>query len=389
MTAPLFLIPALAEDAALHPAKMLPVKPLAAAEVMNVLNRLAKKEKRLFAWVHATLVAYVRERLGKSPENVEATLKAVGIEAAVARRCAAWWRDALTLRDNLAPMAKSWGLNDAEKAASDRAGKGLFDHPDYAAAKAALFADLSLMACATCAGTPVEILESLAADFQTDPVMLAAIRLASDAAGAGDPADDIDNTSEIEANELSENGYRKRSEALCDVIQPKLAASNQVFLSLMLASFLKTFLWMTTRPEILKRCREASGLAKDAAFHRFLEGVLCLEDFSRCLASRLEDVDMAKIRLPSPKTEEAAEERCEKMAATFMKAIDGENDDLIALKNWLLIAAVLNNFLNFLEKDEGRELAGSLDDGARDYYALCVTTLSMLGKLIAQSCDEP
>ncbi len=389
MNAPLFLIPALAEDAALHPAKMLAAKPLAAAEVMNILNRLAKKEKRLFAWVHATLIAYVRERLGKSPENVEATLKAVGIEAAVARRGAAWWRDALALRDSLAPMTKSWGLNDAEKAAADRAGKDLFDHPDYAPAKAALLADLSLMACATGAGTPLEILEDLAADFQTDPVTLAALRLASDAAGAGDPADDIDDTSEIEANELSENGYRKRSEALCDLIQPKLAASNQVFLGLMLASFLKTLVWMTRRPEILKRGRKASGLEQDAAFHRFMEGVLCLEDFSRCLAFRLEGVDMDRIRLPSPKTEEAAEERCEKMAETFMKAIDGPGDDLIALKNWLLIAAVLNTFLNVLEKDEGVDLVRSLDDGARDYYALCVSTLSKLGKRIAQSCDEP
>ena len=381
------MIPALAEDAALHPAKMLPAKPLAAAAVMNVLNRLSKKEKRLFAWVHATLVSYVRERLGKSPENVEATLKAVGIEAAVARRAAVWWRDALALRDSLAPMAKSWGLNDAEKAAADRAGQGLFAHRDYAPARAALFADLSLMACATGAGMPVEILEDLAADFRTDPAMLAAIRLASDAAGAGDPVNEIDNTAEITANELSENGYRKRSEALCDEIAPKLAASNQVFFSLMLASFLKTFLWMTTRPEILKRCREASGLEKDSAFQRFMEGVLCLEDFSRCLASRLEDVDMAKIRLPNPKTEEAAEERCEKMAAALMKAIDGPSDNLIALKNWLLIAAVLNNFLNYLEKDEGVELVKSLDEGTRDYYALCVSTWSQLGKLIAQTVD--
>jgi len=155
----------------------------------------------------------------------------------------------------------------------------------------------------------------------------------------------------------------------------------------MLASFLKTILWMTTRPEILKRCREASGLEKDSAFHRFMEGVLCLEDFSRCLASRLEDVDMAKIRLPNPKTEEAAEERCEKMAAALMKAIDGPSDNLIALKNWLLIAAVLNNFLNYLEKDEGVELVKSLDDGTRDYYALCVSTWSQLGKLIAQTVD--
>ncbi len=381
MTEPFFLIPSLADDAALHPAKVLPVKPLAAAQVMIALNRLPKKGKRLFAWVHHTLIAFVRDRLGKSPENVEATLKAVGIEAAIARRGSAWWRDALALRDHLAPMAKGWILNDAEKAAGARAGKGLFDHPDYAAAKAAVIADLSLMACATGEGTPAAMLEALAYDEATDPLVLQALRVASDMAGAGDPAADVNDSDEAD-EPLSENGYRPQSEVVCDLILPKLAASNQVFLSLTLTTCLAGLVWVTQRPDVLKRCRQAAGLGDDGYFRRLVKAAMRLEDFSRCLAFRLKDVDMAKIRLPNPKTEEAAEERSEKIAVSVWKAIDGESDDLKALKDWLVGAALLNMLFNHLTPEEGRELLGSLDEAARGYFPLCVSTLARLGQRV-------
>lgn len=377
---PFLLIPTIPEDAPLHPAAALAEKMPTASDITAVLNRIGKKNKKPYAWLVTTMAAAVRSRLGKSPADVEAMMTKLGYSEAVAKRAAGYWRLFLTLRDAMEANVRGWSQSDAEKAVD--AGDGLRDllpKPENQAAVDFLRALLSLTACCLGSADPDDLGEDILADEAVASIagIGTATVMAGILLGYSSKYDEVDEEEEDAGAKLTENGYTETAEKFCSDFLPKLAPSNQVFLAMSLKLFIQSMTFIFSDRERARRCRRKAEMESTEMFHALVTMAQTLEDFSKCLAFHVKDIDMSKVRLPNPKTEDAAVERCEKLAASISKAFMQVNtEEGKALRGCFFGMNHMLALFEGLTEDEHMTLQASMDKVELGYFPMCIQTLS-------------
>ena len=377
---PFLLIPTIPEDAPLHPAAALAEKMPTASDITAVLNRIGKKNKKPVAWLVTTMAAAVRSRLGKSPADLEAMMTKFGYSEAVAKRAAGYWRLFLTLRDAMEANVRGWSQSDTEKAVD--AGDDLRDllpKPENQAAVDFLRALLSLTACCLGSADPDALGEDILADEAV--ARIAAIGTATMMVGIllgySSKYDEVDEEEEDAGAKLTENGYTETAEKFCSDFLPKLAPSNQVFLAMSLKLFIQSMTFIFSDRERARRCRRKAEMESTEMFHALVTMAQTLEDFSKCLAFHVKDIDMSKVRLPNPKTEDAAVERCEKLAASISKAFMQVNtEEGKALRGCFFGMNHMLALCEGLTEDEHMTLQASMDKVELGYFPMCIQTLS-------------
>lgn len=374
------LIPTIPEDAPLHPAAALAEKVPTASDITAVLNRIGKKNKKPVAWLVTTMAAAVRARLGKSPADVEAMLVKLGYTDAVAKRASAYWRLCLTLRDALEANVRGWSQSDTEKAID--AGDSLRDllaKPENQTAVDFLRALLSLTACCLGSADPDALGEDILADEAVGRIagIGTATVMAGILLGFSSKYDDVEPEDDEAGAKLTENGYTETAEKFCSDFLPKLAPSNQVFLAMSLKLFIQSMTFIFSDRERARRCRRKAGLENKEIVQAMVTMAQTLEDFSKCLAFHVKDIDMSKVRLPNPKTQDAAVERCEKLAASISKAFMQVNtEEGKALRGCFFGMNHMLALFEGLTEDEHIALQSSMDQVELGYFPMCIQTLS-------------
>ena len=378
---PFLLIPTIPEDAPLHPAVALSEKVPTASDITVILNRIGKKNKKPYAWLVTTMAAAVRARLGKSPADIEAMLAKLGYSEAVAKRAAAYWRLSLTVRDALASNVRGWSESDTDKVID--AGnilKETLAKAENSAGTNFLRALLSLTACCLGSSDPIAIEEDMAADDAMCRIPSIAVAIVMAGFVLGYPSrfenEEPEETSESQPKH-TENGYTETAEKFCSDFLPKLAPSNQVFLAMSLKLFIQSMTFIFSDRERARRCRRKAEMESTEMFHALVTMAQTLEDFSKCLAFHVKDIDMSKVRLPNPKTEEAAVERCEKLAASISKAFMQVNtEEGKALRGCFYGMNHMLALFEGLSEDEHMTLQSSMDKVELGYFPMCIQTLS-------------
>ena len=377
---PFLLIPTIPEDAPLHPAAALAEKMPTASDITAVLNRIGKKNKKPVAWLVTTMAAAVRSRLGKSPADLEAMMTKLGYSEAVAKRAAGYWRLFLTLRDAMEANVRGWSQSDTEKAVD--AGDGLRDllaKPENQAAVDFLRALLSLTACCLGSADPDALGEDILADEAVASIegIGTATVMAGILLGYSSKYDEVDEEEDAAGAKLTENGYTETAEKFCSDFLPKLAPSNQVFLAMSMKLFIQSMTFIFSDRERARRCRRKAGLESKEVVQAMVAMAQTLEDFSKCLAFHVKDIDMSKVRLPNPKTEDAAVERCEKLAASISKAFRQVNtDEGKALRGCFFGMNHMLALFEGLTEDEHIALQSSMDQMELGYFPMCIQTLT-------------
>lgn len=106
----------------ISPSEVFTTPMVSADEVLSVLNRLGKRHKRLYAWMHNRLVAVIRLHLGKNPEEIKARLLEMEGNP-VSEIAARQWREILKIRDALTAVARTMRpvIGEAERLAQEAA----------------------------------------------------------------------------------------------------------------------------------------------------------------------------------------------------------------------------------------------------------------------------
>ena len=325
------------------------------------------------------MAAAIRSRLGKSPADVEAMMTKLGYSEAVAKRAAGYWRLFLSLRDATEANVRGWSQSDTEKAID--AGDSLRDllaKPENQATVDFLRALLSLTACCLGSADPDALGEDILADEAVARIagigtatMMAGILL-----GYSSKYDEVDEEEDAGAK-LTENGYTETAEKFCSDFLPKLAPSNQVFLAMSMKLFIQSMTFIFSDRERARRCRRKAGLESQEVVQAMVAIAQTLEDFSKCLAFHVKDIDMSKVRLPNPKTQDAAVERCEKLATSISKAFMQVNtEEGKALRGCLFGMNHMFALFEGLTEDEHIALQSSMDQMELGYFPMCIQTLT-------------
>ncbi len=80
--------------------------PLTAPHFIRALSRLKKPQRKLFLWVESVLCQFIRENIGKRPEDLRRCLSGLGFDTAATEAVARFWREALAIRDFGAPQVR-------------------------------------------------------------------------------------------------------------------------------------------------------------------------------------------------------------------------------------------------------------------------------------------
>ena len=323
------LIPQIEPDAPLHPAHA-PFD-VTASDITASLNRIGKKSKKNVLWMHVTILAAIREQLGKSPKDVLAMLARLGYDNEVAARAARFWRTALTLRDQTLPMVKSWTEKEAANALA-----AVHQQPltrEELALAQLLHADLSLLACGLGSNITDEILQDIEAEpaMADIPMINKAIRAASIATGFGDPGADEDETVEDLITQ-ADNAFfevvdqiRKESVADAEIavaeLAKVLAPTNLVILDMALTLFTACMNRIIRDEVLFGYCLRQAGFFDSKQTVVLVQHNAYLTAFSEVLAREAQKVDRSRIRLPNPKNMDDPDARAQKVADSVLKAI--------------------------------------------------------------------
>ena len=275
---------------------------------------------------------------------------------------------------------RGWSQSDTEKAVD--AGDGLRDlllKPENQAAVDFLRALLSLTACCLGSADPDALGEDILADEAVASIagigtatMMVGILL-----GYSSKYDEVDVEEDAAGAKLTENGYTETAEKFCSDFLPKLAPSNQVFLAMSMKLFIQSMTFIFSDRERARRCRRKAGLESKEVVQAMVTMAQTLEDFSKCLAFHVKDIDMSKVRLPNPKTQDAAVERCEKLAASISKAFMQVNtEEGKALRGCFFGMNHMFALFEGLTEDEHIALQSSMDQMELGYFPMCIQTLT-------------
>ena len=256
-------------DDAIAPEEVFADPIVTAPVVTTILNRLGKRHKRMFAWMHNRLVAVIRRYFGKRPADVRAALSRTKDDPALAARVERQWRETLALRDALDPMARVMHptLDEAVRYAADFA--PLYDKDENEPLHRLLRQLLCLATIATGDTAPIELELALQSGDEADPegdveqavhcAMVLTGSFESDAPWEGEEPEEEDKLSEEQAKSLLAQADKLRDTFLIHLPRPHLA-----FFVLSLQGLLSLLHWFDAHETVVKRVLEKPGLPDGA-----------------------------------------------------------------------------------------------------------------------------
>ncbi len=352
-----------------------------ASEVTSILNRLGKRHKRVYAWMHNRIAAVIRRHFGKRPADVTAALSFAKDDPALASRIERQWRESLALRDAMDPMARVMHptRDEATRYANDFL--SLYDKDENSPLRRVLKQLLCLAAIATGDVAPIEVELSLHYGDEENPegdaelaVHCAMLLTESFSGGAPSAEDELkEDEMEDEMERLMEGAIRLRDTFLVHLPRPHLA-----FFVLSLHCLTSMLDWFQKHETVVKRIMKKPGMPDNA------DSVLsCVTGTMLALLASLADeahrLGAEKVDIPLPVQDESDFECIKSMAnAVWDKSIEMFGQKGNPLNTCVILINIPMYLLSELTQNEREAVRRTVKSPLFELFPACMTFFACL-----------